>query len=99
MASEDLSTYKYICFATQSLPIVVSCDDLKHEVGPPHVMEEHGCFDQPCICFHHESFFSFFDGWDDEPVCHGTIIASIFVSSLGGGKTQVINNQAKNDFY
>lgn len=86
--SEVLSTHKHICFATQSLPIVVSCDDLKLEVRSPHIMEEHSCFDKPCVCFHHKSFFSLFNWWDYESVCHGTIIAGIFISSLGEKQKQ-----------
>lgn len=82
-------TYQDICFAAQSLPIVISCDDLELEVGPSHVVKEHSTFDEPRIGFHHKSFFSLFNGWNDESVCHGAVIASIFVRSLGGKQHRV----------
>lgn len=85
-------TYQHVSFPTQPLPVVVSCNHLKLEVGSPHVVEEHGCLDESCVCFHHKPLFALFNGWYDEPVGHGTIVSRVPVGSLGG-KNQMINHQ------
>lgn len=82
--------YQHVSFPAQPLPVVVSCDDLKLEVGSPHIVEEHGCLDEPSVCFHHKSLFALFNGRYDEPVGHGTVVSGVPVSSLGG------ENQMKN---
>ena len=84
--------YQYVCFPAQPLPVVVSCNHLKLEVGSSHIVEEHGCLDETCVCFHHKPLFALFNRRYDEPVGHGTVITRVPVGGLGR-ENQMTNHQ------
>lgn len=87
-------THHYFCFAAVSSAVVVGGDDLKLEVGPPHVAVHDGCFHYTTVRLDDEavlavfSLFADWRRWDDEPVCHGAVVTSVLVDGLQRSKNK-----------
>lgn len=74
--------HHHIRSAAQPMPVVVRGDDLKLEVGPAHVSEHDSALDETRVGLNDETVLSFCRGWDDQSVCHLTVVPCVDVCSL-----------------
>lgn len=80
--SKVTCTHHHISPAAQSLPIVVSGDDLKLEVGPTHVSEHDRALDDASVRLNDETVLPLGCGGDDQSVGHLTVVSRVDICSL-----------------
>lgn len=77
-----LHTHHHVSPAAETFSIVVRGDNFKLEVGPAHVSKHGGRFDDTCVGLDDKAVLTLGRWWDDQTVCHGTVIPSVLVSGL-----------------
>lgn len=93
----NTDTHHHFSTAAKTFSVVVCGNYLKREVGPAHVSKLHGRLDDSCEGLDDEAVLALCCGWDNQPVCHLTVIPSVLISCLQ--HTSSINNKNSENTY
>ena len=77
-----LGTHHHFSTAAETYSVVVCGDDFKPEVGPAHVSKHRGRLDDAGVGLDDEAVLALWCGWDNQAVCHLTVIPSVLIIGL-----------------
>lgn len=75
-------THHHLGTAAETFSIVVCGNNLKCEVGSAHVSKHDGRLDDAGVGLDHKAVLALWCGWDNQAVCHLTVIPSVLISGL-----------------
>lgn len=75
-------THHHFSAAAKTFSIVISSNNFKLEVGPAHVPKHRGRLDDACVDLNDEAVLALWCRWDDQAVCHSTVIPGVLISGL-----------------
>lgn len=77
-----MDTYHHFSAVAKTFSIVISSNNLELEVGSAHVPKHDGRLDDTSVGLNDKTVLALWGGWDDEAVCHGTVIPSVLIGGL-----------------